>query len=106
VTEALVKSVRAAALCWCSDETVRDEARSLAVSYEVVIAQQIQHWPERLHDETIGVDPQSSVSRQQERPDEVGTLRRLERLGHGSGRAYALGIGSAAWLLAAGGGVG
>jgi len=35
-----------------------------------------------------------------------GLLRRLERLGHGSGRAYALGIGSAAWLLAAGGGVG
>jgi hypothetical protein len=35
-----------------------------------------------------------------------GALRRLERLGHGSGRAYALGIGSAAWLLAAGGGVG
>jgi Protein of unknown function (DUF2877) len=33
-------------------------------------------------------------------------LRRLERLGHGSGRAYALGIGSAAWLLAAGEGVG
>jgi hypothetical protein len=35
-----------------------------------------------------------------------GALRRLERLGHGSGRAYALGIGAAAWLLAAGGGVG
>jgi Protein of unknown function (DUF2877) len=35
-----------------------------------------------------------------------GALRRLERLGHGSGRAYALGIGSAAWLLAAGEGVG
>jgi hypothetical protein len=35
-----------------------------------------------------------------------GALRRLERLGHGSGRAYALGIGSAARLLAAGGGVG
>ena len=35
-----------------------------------------------------------------------GALRRLERLGHGSGRAYALGIGSAAWLLAAGSGVG
>jgi len=35
-----------------------------------------------------------------------GALRRLERLGHGSGRAYALGIGSAAWLLAAGGAVG
>jgi Protein of unknown function (DUF2877) len=35
-----------------------------------------------------------------------GALRRLERLGHGSGRAYALGIGSAAWLLAARGGVG
>jgi Protein of unknown function (DUF2877) len=35
-----------------------------------------------------------------------GALRRLERLGHGSGRAYAVGIGTAAWLLAAGGGVG
>jgi len=35
-----------------------------------------------------------------------GALRRLERLGHGSGRAYALGVGAAAWLLAAGGGVG
>jgi hypothetical protein len=35
-----------------------------------------------------------------------GALRRLERLGHGSGRAYALGIGAAAWLLAAGGTVG
>jgi hypothetical protein len=35
-----------------------------------------------------------------------GALRRLERLGHGSGRAYALGIGAAAWLLAAGGAVG
>ena len=33
-------------------------------------------------------------------------LRRLERLGHGSGRAYALGIGAAAWTLAAVGGVG
>jgi hypothetical protein len=33
-------------------------------------------------------------------------LRRLERLGHGSGRAYALGIGAAAWLLAAWDGVG
>jgi hypothetical protein len=33
-------------------------------------------------------------------------LRRLERVGHGSGRAYALGIGAAAWLLAAVGGVG
>jgi Protein of unknown function (DUF2877) len=33
-------------------------------------------------------------------------LGRLERLGHGSGRAYALGIGAAAWLLAAGGAVG
>jgi hypothetical protein len=38
--------------------------------------------------------------------DLAGALRRLERLGHGSGRAYALGIGAAAWLLAAGGGVG
>jgi Protein of unknown function (DUF2877) len=38
--------------------------------------------------------------------DWPGALRRLERLGHGSGRAYALGIGAAAWLLAAGGGVG
>jgi hypothetical protein len=38
--------------------------------------------------------------------DWPGALRRLERLGHGSGRAYALGIGSAAWLLAAGGAVG
>lgn len=35
-----------------------------------------------------------------------GALRRLERLGHGSGRAYAVGIGAAARLLAAGGGVG
>jgi Protein of unknown function (DUF2877) len=35
-----------------------------------------------------------------------GALRRLERLGHGSGRAYAAGIGAAARLLAAGGGVG
>lgn len=35
-----------------------------------------------------------------------GALRRLERLGHGSGRAYAAGIGAAAWLLAAAGGVG
>jgi Protein of unknown function (DUF2877) len=35
-----------------------------------------------------------------------GALRRLERLGHGSGRAYALGIGTAAWLLAAGDEVG
>jgi hypothetical protein len=35
-----------------------------------------------------------------------GALRRLERLGHGSGRAYAAGIGAAAWLLAGGGGVG
>jgi Protein of unknown function (DUF2877) len=33
-------------------------------------------------------------------------LRRLERVGHGSGRAYALGIGAAAWTLAAVGGVG
>jgi hypothetical protein len=33
-------------------------------------------------------------------------LRRLERVGHGSGRAYALGIGAAAWMLAAVGGVG
>lgn len=33
-------------------------------------------------------------------------LRRLERVGHGSGRAYALGIGAAAWLLAAVGRVG
>jgi Protein of unknown function (DUF2877) len=31
-----------------------------------------------------------------------GALRRLERLGHGSGRAYAVGIGAAAWLLAGG----
>jgi hypothetical protein len=38
--------------------------------------------------------------------DWAGALRRLERLGHGSGRAYALGIGAAAWLLAAGGAVG
>jgi Protein of unknown function (DUF2877) len=35
-----------------------------------------------------------------------GALRRLERLGHGSGRAYAAGIGAAARLLAAIGGVG
>jgi hypothetical protein len=35
-----------------------------------------------------------------------GALRRLARLGHGSGRAYALGIGAAAWLLAAGDDVG
>jgi Protein of unknown function (DUF2877) len=35
-----------------------------------------------------------------------GALRRLERLGHGSGRAYAAGIGAAARLLAAGVGVG
>jgi Protein of unknown function (DUF2877) len=35
-----------------------------------------------------------------------GALGRLERLGHGSGRAYGLGIGAAAWLLALGGGVG
>jgi Protein of unknown function (DUF2877) len=35
-----------------------------------------------------------------------GALRRLERLGHGSGRAYAVGIGAAAWLLAAGDRVG
>jgi hypothetical protein len=35
-----------------------------------------------------------------------GALARLERLGHGSGRAYGLGIGAAAWLLALGGGVG
>jgi hypothetical protein len=35
-----------------------------------------------------------------------GALRRLERLGHGSGRAYAAGIGAAARLLAAGSGVG
>jgi hypothetical protein len=35
-----------------------------------------------------------------------GAVRRLERVGHGSGRAYALGIGAAAWLLAAGDGVG
>jgi hypothetical protein len=33
-------------------------------------------------------------------------LRRLERVGHGSGRAYALGIGAAARMLAAVGGVG
>jgi hypothetical protein len=33
-------------------------------------------------------------------------LRRLQRLGHGSGRAYAAGIGAAASLLAAGGTVG
>jgi hypothetical protein len=33
-------------------------------------------------------------------------LRRLERVGHGSGRAYALGIGAAAWMLAGVGGVG
>jgi hypothetical protein len=33
-------------------------------------------------------------------------LRRLERVGHGSGRAYGLGIGAAAWMLAAVGGVG
>jgi hypothetical protein len=33
-------------------------------------------------------------------------LRRLQRLGHGSGRAYAAGIGAAASLLAAGGPVG
>jgi hypothetical protein len=33
-------------------------------------------------------------------------LRRLARVGHGSGRAYALGIGAAAWTLAAVGGVG
>lgn len=33
-------------------------------------------------------------------------LRRLERVGHGSGRAYALGIGASAWMLAAVGGVG
>jgi hypothetical protein len=33
-------------------------------------------------------------------------LRRLERVGHGSGRAYALGIGAASWMLAAVGGVG
>jgi hypothetical protein len=38
--------------------------------------------------------------------DWAGAVRRLERLGHGSGRAYALGIGAATWLLAAGGGVG
>jgi hypothetical protein len=38
--------------------------------------------------------------------DWAGALRRLERLGHGSGRAYALGIGAAAWTLAAVGGVG
>jgi hypothetical protein len=35
-----------------------------------------------------------------------GALRRLERLGHGSGRAYAAGIGAAARLLAARDGVG
>ena len=35
-----------------------------------------------------------------------GALRRLERVGHGSGRAYAVGIGATAWLLAAVGGVG
>jgi hypothetical protein len=35
-----------------------------------------------------------------------GALRRLERLGHGSGRAYAAGIGAATRLLAAGVGVG
>jgi hypothetical protein len=33
-------------------------------------------------------------------------LRRLERVGHGSGRAYALGIGAAAWMLAGVGAVG
>jgi hypothetical protein len=33
-------------------------------------------------------------------------LRRLQRVGHGSGRAYALGIGAAAWMLAGVGGVG
>jgi hypothetical protein len=33
-------------------------------------------------------------------------LRRLERVGHGSGRAYGLGIGAAAWMLAAVDGVG
>jgi Protein of unknown function (DUF2877) len=38
--------------------------------------------------------------------DWPAALRRLERLGHGSGRAYAAGIGAAARLLAAGGGVG
>jgi hypothetical protein len=38
--------------------------------------------------------------------DWPGAVRRLERVGHGSGRAYALGIGAAAWLLAAGDGVG
>jgi Protein of unknown function (DUF2877) len=38
--------------------------------------------------------------------DWPGALRRLERLGHGSGRAYAVGIGAAAWLLAARGAVG
>jgi Protein of unknown function (DUF2877) len=38
--------------------------------------------------------------------DWPGALRRLERVGHGSGRAYAVGIGAAAWLLAAGDGVG
>jgi Protein of unknown function (DUF2877) len=38
--------------------------------------------------------------------DWPGALRRLERVGHGSGRAYGLGIGAAAWLLAAGDGVG
>jgi Protein of unknown function (DUF2877) len=38
--------------------------------------------------------------------DWPAALRRLERLGHGSGRAYAAGIGAAARLLAAGGGLG
>jgi hypothetical protein len=38
--------------------------------------------------------------------DWPAALRRLERLGHGSGRAYAAGIGAAALLLAAGGRLG
>jgi Protein of unknown function (DUF2877) len=38
--------------------------------------------------------------------DWPAALRRLERLGHGSGRAYAAGIGAAARLLAAGDGLG
>lgn len=60
------------------DETIRDDPGSLAMSNEVMLAEQVDDLLERLHHETVGVDPESAVPMEQEGAHEVGAVRYVQ----------------------------
>src|SRR5262249_42689366 len=73
----LIKDRRNATSWTRGDECIGHQSRPLAVTYEIVLVEQVEHRLQRLHHQAIGVEPHSAKPPKQKRADEIRPMRRM-----------------------------